>query len=78
MTRIRTQSEIHAQGTRALVRALGYVDAVRFIRSFRQGKDDYSRARDRMLKNLTADNVLAAVRSAQSEQPRRRPRRKSA
>jgi hypothetical protein len=65
MTRIRTIPEITEAGTRALVRALGYPDAVRFITALRPGSGDYTKDRRKLLKDVTAADVLAQVREIQ-------------
>ena len=43
----------------ALVDALGYVDAVRFIKQFDQGHGDYTKDRSQWLDHLTLDEILS-------------------
>jgi hypothetical protein len=68
VSRVRTIPEITVQGTRALVRALGYPDAVRFIAALRPGRGDYAKDRRTLLKGVSVEDVLAEVRQAQGTQ----------
>ena len=59
MTRIRSIPEITEEGTRALVQALGYPDAVRFLTALRPGRGDYTKERRKLLKGVTLDQILS-------------------
>lgn len=73
MTRVRTIPELTEAGTRALVRELGYPDAVRFIAALRPGTGDYTKERRKLFKNLTLDETMRQIEAAQkSPRPARR------
>jgi hypothetical protein len=74
MTRVRTLPELTEAATKALVKELGYADAVRFLRTVRGGKGDYAKDRRSLLKGLTADRIVAEATRIQNESrsPRRR------
>ena len=54
-----TPIELYRKGFQALVDALGYVDAIRFIRQFDSGSGDYTEERHQWLDNVTIDEILA-------------------
>ena len=54
-----TPIELYTKGFKALVDALGYVDAIRFIRQFDSGSGDYTEERHQWLDNVTIDEILA-------------------
>jgi hypothetical protein len=56
---VKTLNEIHKQGIDALVKVLGPVDAVRFLRIYDQGSGDYTRERKQWLEK-DPDKYLAA------------------
>jgi hypothetical protein len=58
-----TPVELNRKGFQALVDTLGYVDAVRFIKQFDNGKGDYTQERDRWLNDLTLDNIWAELKT---------------
>lgn len=77
--RIRTMPEIQDDGTRALVRALGYPDAVRFIMTMRNSRGDYTKERRKLLADLTLDDALGRAKAVIAEHAKKRPsRRRSA
>jgi hypothetical protein len=55
-----TPTELTYKGFQALVDALGYVDAVRFIKQFDQGHGDYTNDRTQWLDHLTLDEILSS------------------
>ena len=55
-----TPIELTRKGFQALVDALGYVDAVRFIKQFDQGHGDYTTNRAQWLDQLTLDEILSS------------------
>jgi hypothetical protein len=59
-----TPVELNHQGFQALIEALGYVNAVRFLKQFDQGSGNYTQDRDRWLSNLTLDQILPEPQSA--------------
>lgn len=63
-----TSVELTRKGFKALVDALGYVDAVKFIRQFDQGSGDYTQERHQWLDQLTADDILADIKNRQSNE----------
>jgi hypothetical protein len=65
------------QGTRALVRALGYPDAIRFLLAVHGGKGDYTKERRALLKGVSLEELLAASDRIVAREKGRK-RRKSA
>ena len=63
-----TQIELHRQGFKALVDALGYVDAVKFIGQFDQGRGNYTEERHKWLDELTMDDIVADIKMYQNNQ----------
>ncbi|ELR99613.1 hypothetical protein [Gloeocapsa sp. PCC 73106] len=61
-----TPVELTRKGFKALVDALGYVDAVRFIRQFDSGSGDYTQERHQWLDSLTMDDILADIKKRQN------------
>ena len=61
-----TPAELNAKGFNALVDALGYVDAVRFLKQFDNGSGDYTRDRAQWLDRLSLDEIVADIQQRQS------------
>lgn len=61
-----TPIELYRKGFKALVDALGYADAVRFIRQFDSGSGDYTTERHQWLDELTMDEILEDIKQRQS------------
>ena len=53
----KTIAQIQSEGYDALVNALGPEDAVRFIRSFDPGSDDYTKERKKSFKKKTVQQI---------------------
>jgi hypothetical protein len=62
-----TPIELYRKGFKALVDALGYADAIRFIRQFDSGSGDYTNERHQWLDSLTMDEILADISQRQSK-----------
>jgi len=60
-----TPIELYRKGFQALIDALGYVDAIRFIRQFDSGSGDYTEERHQWLDNVTMDEILADIKKHQ-------------
>jgi hypothetical protein len=60
-----TQIELYRKGFKALVDALGYVDAVRFIQQFDNGSGNSTEERHRWLDQLTMDEILIDIKQRQ-------------
>ena len=60
-----TPVELQRKGWKALVNALGYVDAIRFIRQFDSGSGDYTKERHQWLDKLTMDEIIADIEQRQ-------------
>ena len=60
-----TPVELQRKGWKALVNALGYVDAIRFIRQFDSGSGDYTKERHQWLDKLTMDDIIADIEQRQ-------------
>ena len=61
-----TPIELNRKGFKALVNALGYADAIRFIRQLDRGSGDYTKERDSLLNNLTIDDIIADIKQRQN------------
>jgi len=61
-----TPVELNRKGFKALVDALGYADAIRFIRQFDHGSGDYTKERHQWLDELTLEDIWADIRQRQS------------
>jgi len=61
-----TPVELYRKGFKALVDALGYADAIRFIRQFDNGSGDYTKERHQWLDTLTMDEILADIKQQQA------------
>lgn len=59
---MKTQHEVLDRGYKALVDALGIVDAIRFIRHFSPGYGDYTKERHQWLDKLSAEELFAEMR----------------
>ena len=62
---MKTQNEVLDRGYKALVDALGVIDAIRFIQHFHPGYGDYTKERHQWLDKLTMDDFLAEMRRHQ-------------
>jgi hypothetical protein len=51
-------AELRRQGFEALVKALGWVNAVRFLQQYETSKLDYTREREQILPEWDADTLL--------------------
>lgn len=54
--------ELRQRGFAALVTALGWVNAVRFIQQYEAGQGDYSRERDQLLPDWDAETLVRQAR----------------
>ena len=59
-------SEITRNAIDLLSKEMGIVDTVRFLNQFTTGYGDYTKERDALLKDLTLDEILAAIKKAPS------------
>jgi hypothetical protein len=75
-TRIPTPGELRERGFRALVRALGYADALRFLRQYESGYGDYTEERQTMLPPATAEDLTREAEALLAER-RQRPEEKA-
>jgi hypothetical protein len=57
----KTQQEVVRQGYRALVDALGVVDALRFIQYFNPGQGDYTQERREWLEQKPLIDILTSM-----------------
>jgi hypothetical protein len=64
-----TPIELNYKGFQALVEALGYVDAIRFLKQFDQGSGNYTEDRDRWLDNLTLNDIWTDLHSVSQQDP---------
>ena len=59
---IKPLAEITEEGIRALCRALGAADALRFINQFYKGSGDYTREREEFFKNQNLDQLVREIK----------------
>jgi hypothetical protein len=64
----KTLSEITKHAIDLLSKEMGIVDTVRFLNQFTTGYGDYTEERDALFKDLTLDEILAAIKKAPSHQ----------
>lgn len=62
---MRPQNEILDSGYKALVDALGYANAIRFIRQYANGSGDYTKERHQWLDKLTLEDIWADIQQRQ-------------
>jgi hypothetical protein len=58
--------ELRQRGFESLVRALGWVNAVRFIQQYEPGRHDYTRDRDQFLPTWDAETMVKQARECKS------------
>jgi hypothetical protein len=61
-----TPVELNRRGFQALVDALGYADAIRFIRQYDNGSGDYTKERHQWLDSLTLNDIWADIQKRQN------------
>ena len=54
--------KVRVGGVQVLTRELGTAGMVAFTQQFRSGHGDYSKERNKLLGNLTVDQVVAGIR----------------
>jgi len=64
-----TDAEIRSIGMASLVKALGIVDAERFISGFIRDSGDYTLSRRRLYDDLTVDEVFESASAYMKEHP---------
>lgn len=62
---MKTQNEVLDRGYKALVDALGVIDAIRFIQHFSPGYGDYTQERHEWLDQLSMNDFLVEMRQHQ-------------
>ncbi len=62
--------ELRRQGFDALVKALGWVNAVRFLQQYETSRLDYTREREQFLPDWDAETLVRKARASRSEQGR--------
>lgn len=60
---LKTQQEIVGEGYQALVKALGVVDAVRFIQHFSRGEGNYTQERETWLNQPLGETFLPQLQN---------------
>ena len=67
-TPMKPLSEVTSQAIRLLSEHLGVVDTFRFVNQFTNGHGDYTVERDTLFRDVTIDDVVAAIeKKRQSE-----------
>ena len=62
-----TPVELNRKAFKALIDALGYVEAIRFIKQFDNGSGDYTRERRQWLDSLSLDEIWADIQQQQTQ-----------
>jgi hypothetical protein len=57
MAKVRSERELVDNGIRALVDALGYSGAARFLRHFSKGNGDYLQTQQKLFKGMRLDQI---------------------
>jgi hypothetical protein len=57
MAKVRSERDLVDQGIRALVDALGYSGAARFLRHFSKGNGDYLEIQKKLFKGMRLDQI---------------------
>lgn len=65
--KVKTLHEIHDEGMNVLLKRLGPVDMIRFIRMFDPGKGDYTKERKRWLSN-DLDEICKEIQEMQKQE----------
>jgi hypothetical protein len=65
-TRSETPEQLREAGIAALVKELGPVEAIEFLRLFDPGSGDYTRDRKQVLGNPTVDELVAEIKAWKS------------
>jgi hypothetical protein len=62
-----TPVELNQKGFKALVDALGYVNAVRFLKQFDNGSGDYTQERHQWLGQLSLDEIWTDLQQPKTD-----------
>ena len=60
-----TPVELYKKGFKALVDALGYVEAIRFLKLFDNGSGDYTKERHQWLAQMSLDEIWTDIQQRQ-------------
>ncbi len=62
MAKVRSERDLVDNGIRALVDALGYSGAARFLRHFSKGNGDYLQTQEKLFKGMRLDRIYKKAR----------------
>jgi hypothetical protein len=62
-----TPVELNKKGFQALVNALGYEDAIRFLKLYDHGKGDYTNERYQWLEPLSLEDIFTDIQERESK-----------
>jgi hypothetical protein len=62
MAKVRSERDLVDSGIRALVDALGYSGAARFLRHFSKGNGDYLQTQQKLFKGMRLDQIYKKAR----------------
>jgi hypothetical protein len=62
MAKVRSERDLVDNGIRALVDALGYSGAARFLRHFSKGNGDYLQTQEKLFKGMRLDQIYKKAR----------------
>ncbi len=63
-----TQAQIRQMGIEALTKALGPAGMARFMQQFEMGNGDYTRDREKILGDLTVEEIFASLEERRQQQ----------
>jgi hypothetical protein len=66
-TNLLDPAELRRQGFEALVKALGWVNAVRFLQQYESSRLDYTRERHQFLPDWDAETLMRKLREKRAE-----------
>ena len=72
MPTIHDPVQLREEGFAALVKVLGWVNAVRFMQQYERGQGDYTREREQFLPDWDAETLVQEAREAANRASRKR------
>ena len=68
MAKVKSERDLVDSGIRALVEALGYSGAARFLRHFSKGKGDYLQTQEKLFKGMHLEQIYKKAAEHSSKQ----------
>lgn len=61
--KVQSIAEIMHRGTHALIKEIGVVDTIRFLKQFRAGSGNYTIDRDLLLEGLSVKDIVSEIKA---------------